>query len=108
MHAALLVCVDAETAEVFHAIGEVEVAVLLVLLQHARIHDLTEKRIQEFVRGNEIDGIERTGDAEVGGGVLLEQDVRRAVFHALCEDLMEGFDDLRCHFLKILSAGVKS
>ena len=98
VHAALLVRVDAETPQLLHAVGEVRVAVLLVFLQHAFVHDAVQERVEEFVRRDEVDGIERARDAEVGGSVLLEQDVRCAVFHALGEDLMEGFDDLRCHF----------
>ena len=59
-----------------------------------------EERVEEFVRGDEVDGVERARDAEVGGGILFEQDVRCAVFHALCEDLMEGLNGFRSHFLK--------
>ena len=100
VHAALFVRVDTKTAQVFHTVGEVRVAVLLVFLLHAHIHDLLEKHIEEFVRRNEVDGIERTRDAKVDRRILLEQDIRCTVFHALCENLMEGFDDLRGHFLK--------
>ena len=105
MHAALTVRVDTETSEFFHAVGEVRVAVLLVFLQHTFVHDAVQERIEEFVGRDEVDGVESARDAEVGRGILLEQDVRRAVFHALCEDLMEGFDDLGGHFLKSFLLG---